>query len=580
MSISKPIKLQAMQDFYRARRQAAFEEIVARFTGRSVDLLSYEEVRQKFKLKNSSSRGLEEVPLEAIVGSVSRYHDFTRSFLPRQDTTADRWANVEVATLALSGLPPVELYKLGKAYFVVDGNHRVSVARQLGATHIQAYVTEFQTKVPLEPGDQLEDIIIKAEYAEFLEQTQLDQLHPEADLKVTTPGRYWELATQIEAIHHRMQSETAEQEVTYAEAVCYWYDHVYLPIIQLIRERDILRDFPGRTETDLYLWILRHQARLSHKLGWRIDPEAAALDLFQHHNSQLGRVVTWVEERLVEPFIPESLEAGPEPGHWRREWLEARPHDRLFGHILTPLSGEAANWCALEQALSIAQKEAGQIYGLTVVPPNGTADSESVQAVRQEFERRCQEAGISYQFSAGTGPITRAIYERAVWTDLVVMHLAHPPEAEVFKKLSSGFRTILHRSPRPVLAVPGAVSPLQRALLAYDGSPKAQEALFVATYLASQWRLPLVVVTVVKQEQDETLLRSARLYLESRSVAATYVPARGGEVASTLLETAQTYSCDLILMGGYGFKPVLEMVLGSAVDQVLRKTEWPVLICR
>jgi hypothetical protein len=252
MSISRPIKLQAMQDFYRARRQAAFEEIVARFTGRSVDLLSYEEVRQKFKLKNSSSRGLEEVPLEAIVGSVSRYHDFTRSFLPRQDTTADRWASVEVATLALSGLPPVELYKLGKAYFVVDGNHRVSVARQLGATHIQAYVTEFQTKVPLEPGDQLEDIIIKAEYAEFLERTQLDQLHPEADLKVTTPGRYWELATQLEAIHHRMQSETAEQEVTYAEAVRYWYDHVYLPIIQLIRERDILRDFPGRTETDLY----------------------------------------------------------------------------------------------------------------------------------------------------------------------------------------------------------------------------------------------------------------------------------------------------------------------------------------
>jgi hypothetical protein len=183
-------KIQALQDFSRARRQAAFEEIVAYFTGKSIDLLPYEEVRQKFKLRNSSSRGLEEVPLEAIVGSVSRYHDFTRSFLPRQDIHAERWARVEVATLELSGLPPVELYKLGNVYFVVDGNHRISVARQLGATHIQAYVTEFQTKVPLEPGDQLEDIIIKAEYADFLEQTQLDQLYPEADLKVTTPGRY------------------------------------------------------------------------------------------------------------------------------------------------------------------------------------------------------------------------------------------------------------------------------------------------------------------------------------------------------------------------------------------------------
>jgi nucleotide-binding universal stress UspA family protein len=571
-------KIQALQDFSRARRQAAFEEIVAYFTGRSVDLLSYEEVRQKFKLKNSSSRGLEEVPLEAIVGSVSRYQDFTRNFLPRQDIHAERWARVEVATLELSGLPPVDLYKLGNIYFVVDGNHRVSVARQLGATHIQAYVTEFQTKVPLEPGDQLEDIIIKAEYADFLEQTQLDQLQPEADLKVTTPGRYWELASQIEAIQHHMQSETAEQEVTYAEAVRYWYDQVYLPVVQLIRERGILRDFPGRTETDLYLWILRHQARLNQKLGWRIDPEAVALDLFQHHNSQLGRVVTWVEERLLEPFIPEGLEAGPEPGQWRREWLGARPDNRLFGHILTPLSGETSSWSALEQALSIAQREGGQIYGLTVVPPNRASDN--ALAVQQEFERRCGEAGVPCQFSVEAGPITRAIYERAVWADLVVMHLAHPPEADVFRKFGSGFRTILHRSPRPVLAVPGAVSSLKRALLAYDGSPKAQEALFVATYLAGQWQLPLVAATVVKQEQDEALLRSARLYLESRGVAATYVPTRSGEVASTLLKTARTYNCDLILMGGYGFKPVLDVVLGSAVDQVLRETEWPVLICR
>jgi nucleotide-binding universal stress UspA family protein len=294
----------------------------------------------------------------------------------------------------------------------------------------------------------------------------------------------------------------------------------------------------------------------------------------------LGRVVTWVEERLVEPFIPEGLEDGPEPGQWRRAWLESRPHHPLFGHILTPLSGEAASWRALEQALSIAQREAGQIYGLTVVPPTETSDSAGVQTVQQEFERRCREAEVPCQFSVESGPITRAIYKRAVWADLVVMHMAHPPEVDVFRKLGSGIRTILHRSPRPVLAVPGAVSGLKRALLAYDGSPKAQEALFVATYLAGHWRLPLVVVTVIKQEKDEALLRSARLYLESRGVAATYAPVRGGEIASALLETARTYSCDLILMGGYGFKPVLEVVLGSAVDQVLRETEWPVLICR
>jgi nucleotide-binding universal stress UspA family protein len=281
----------------------------------------------------------------------------------------------------------------------------------------------------------------------------------------------------------------------------------------------------------------------------------------------------------VDPLIPEQLEAGPEPGEWRREWQEARSHDRLFDHILVPLSGEDSSWCALDQALLIAQREEGQLYGLTVVPANGQVLPEAVQAVGREFERRCQAAGVPFQFSVETGSIARAIYERAVWADLVVLHLAHPPKNDVIRRLSSGFRTVLHRCPRPVLAVPGVVSPLSRAMLAYDGSPKAQEGLFVAAYLASQWQLPLVVVTVVKQDRDEALLKNARVYLESRGVAATFLPAKG-ELHAALLQTAREHSCDLMIMGGYGFKPVLEVVLGSVVDHVLRETEQPLLICR
>jgi nucleotide-binding universal stress UspA family protein len=227
----------------------------------------------------------------------------------------------------------------------------------------------------------------------------------------------------------------------------------------------------------------------------------------------------------------------------------------------------------------IAQREGGQLYGLTVVPANGQTLPEATQAVRHEFDRRCEAAGIPSQFSIEVGPIARAIYERAVWADLVVMHLAHPPEADVIRRLGSGFRTILHRCPRPVLAVPGVVSPLSRALLAYDGSPKAQEGLFVAAYLASQWQLPLVVATVVKQDREEILLKDARVYLESRGVAATFVSTKG-EVPAALLQTAREHQSNLMIMGGYGFKPVLEVVLGSTVDQTLRETEQPLLICR
>ena len=179
----------AIHDFQHARSKAALQEIMARLTGKSADLLSYEDVRRKLKARGRVAQRLEEVPLDAIVGSVGRYADFTRSFLPRQDSDQERWAKVKVAVTGLGGLPPIDVYQIDQAYFVLDGNHRVSVARQVGATHIQAYVTEVRTRVPLSPDVQPDDLILKGEYADFLERTRLDELRPEADLSVTVPGQ-------------------------------------------------------------------------------------------------------------------------------------------------------------------------------------------------------------------------------------------------------------------------------------------------------------------------------------------------------------------------------------------------------
>ena len=274
---SFPSLRSAVLDFRRARRRAALEQIMARLTGRSAALLSYGEVHRKLKAHGGGRRELKEIPLDAIVGSVGRYADFTRSFLPRQDSDEERWARVKVRVTDLGGLPPIQVYQVGEAYFVGDGNHRVSVARQVGATHIQAYVTEVRTKVPLSPNTQPDDLILKAEYADFLERTHLDELRPEADLSVTVPGQYRTLKEHIEAHRYFMGLEQ-EQEIPYAEAVGHWHDEVYWPVVQVIRGRGILRDFPGRTETDLYLWVSEHRAELEQKLGWEIDAEAAAAD--------------------------------------------------------------------------------------------------------------------------------------------------------------------------------------------------------------------------------------------------------------------------------------------------------------
>jgi len=116
----------AQRDFHEARRRAGLEAIMARLTGKSIDLFAYEEVRQKLKAKGSIPRGLQDIPLDAIVGSVGRYGDFTRSFLPRRDSDEQRWARVKAQVTDMQGLPPIEVYQIGEVYFVRDGNHRVS----------------------------------------------------------------------------------------------------------------------------------------------------------------------------------------------------------------------------------------------------------------------------------------------------------------------------------------------------------------------------------------------------------------------------------------------------------------------
>jgi len=569
----------AIEDFRSARRQAALEQIVARLTGKSVDLLSYEDVREKLRVKGQSEKGLHEIPLDAIVGSVGRYGDFTRSFLPRKDSDEDRWAKVKRAVASLEGVPPIQVYQIGEAYFVFDGNHRVSVARQLGATHMEAYVTELQTTVPLSPEDDIKDIVLKAEYADFLENTHLDELRPEADLQLTLPGQYPALYEHIN-VHRHFMGLAQQRYIPYEEAAAHWYDEVYLPVVEVIREQDLLRGFPERTEADLYMWAAEHRAELGEKLEWEVTPGAAVVDLAAQARSQAEPIVARVGEKILDAMVPDELEGGPPAGEWRTTRLSTRRDARLFADILVAVNGEESGWHALAQALEIARREGSRLMGLHVLLSEEETVGQAAQAVQAEFLRRCEAAGVQGKLVLTAGKVARTICERARWTDLVVLSLRYPPPAQPLGRLGSGFRTLLRRCPRPVLAVPGGSWSMERPLLAYDGSPKAREALFVATYLAGRWSLALTVVTVLEKGRatSETLTR-ARTYLRVHGVHATCV-ARKEPASEAILAVAEAQQSDLIIMGGYGHSPVMEVMLGSTVDRVLRSARQPTLVCR
>ena len=135
-------EIQAQSDYEKALSQAFWHK-VRHWLGRGCnDLLSYNEVFQYLEKQPQTHRGLQSVPLKHIVGSAGRYDDFDLAYNPRRKTTKQRWVNVAKAKYQGVQMPRVSLYKVGEAYFVEDGNHRVSVARSNGEKFIKANVIE------------------------------------------------------------------------------------------------------------------------------------------------------------------------------------------------------------------------------------------------------------------------------------------------------------------------------------------------------------------------------------------------------------------------------------------------------
>src|SRR5919112_1216345 len=140
-------------DFTRARRRARLRALVARIRREhsSNRLLSFDEVRKELVANNRLHRGTRVVEVDEIVGSVGRWRDFDRSFLPARASVGHKWKRIDRAFQRGEDLPPVELYKLEEAYFVVDGHHRVSVARYHDVPTLEAAVAQFRPKLPAAP---------------------------------------------------------------------------------------------------------------------------------------------------------------------------------------------------------------------------------------------------------------------------------------------------------------------------------------------------------------------------------------------------------------------------------------------
>jgi dienelactone hydrolase len=323
-----------------ARRAAFVQDVLSAFTRRQTDLLPFEEVRQELHLRDVRYVGLQDVSLDLIVGSVGRYQDFTRAFFPRRGVARDRWRKIaRLAAVMDTSLPPVELYKVGQVYFVRDGNHRVSVARRQKSPAIQAYVWEYETRVPLTPDMTPDELLRRAAYAAFLEQTGVDRyLCSDMRIELSQPDGYEELLYEIGSFQHTL-SRIDERRVPFEEAVQLWCEMRYTPIVEIMREGNILQEFPGRTEADLYLWLCRNQEELDTRYGQSVMIQEAAEDLAERFGDRpspirrvrrtAGRVAEGVGELSFVLARTMALETQAE-------------EDRVAAALLAPIRNVAA----------------------------------------------------------------------------------------------------------------------------------------------------------------------------------------------------------------------------------------------
>jgi len=269
-------RLITTDDFNKARRHAKFQEIFSTFRWHNPDLLSFYEVTKLIRPEAEYYKGMQTIPVNRIIGSESRYHDFSSAFYPKSNHLKNRWESIDAARLDDVILPPISVYKLGDWYFVRDGNHRVSVARTKGVAFIDAEVVELTSRIPLEEGITLNEI--RKRVVAYERQRSIDQFNPTYlpmdRIVFTAPGSYPEMVNHI-LVHKYYINQNLKEELSFKDGAISWYRNVYLPIAEAIAHEHLLSGFPGQTEADLYMWLVRRWDEMKRINALATEDDAA-----------------------------------------------------------------------------------------------------------------------------------------------------------------------------------------------------------------------------------------------------------------------------------------------------------------
>jgi hypothetical protein len=270
--------------FDRARRKEIYRrlsDVVRRTHGD--DLLPLDDLRDRFRLFEQTYVGVMPIPVSRIVGTAGHTEDFDKDFLPRRPDVAERWMRLERA-FPDGEFPPIVVYQVGDSYFVVDGHHRVALARQKGIEYIDAEVTRLKARFELPEGIDVGRMILAEQQHLFMERSGLERARPEAAIDLSRPLGYVELVEIIEVHAYHLCLDHG-RVVPIEAAAGDFYDKIYMPTIDAIKREGLERVIDNRTEADLFLWVYERRRSLFAEHG-ELGLEDVVRHEKEHHQNR------------------------------------------------------------------------------------------------------------------------------------------------------------------------------------------------------------------------------------------------------------------------------------------------------
>ena len=297
------------EDFAKARNKALFNEIQHFLNPDEATLISFSDIKKLLHPNDESYMGMQTVPVKLIVGSESRYQDFDNRFFPKRMHLKARWEHIDMAHIQDINLPPITLYELGGVYFVRDGNHRVSVAKAKGVEFIDAEVVSLKSEIKLNPTDSLQKMtkhVIDYEKRVFYGETGFGDITDYWVLDFSVPGQYDVIYNHI-LTHKYYINMNQTTEIPMDKAILSWYTTVYRPVIAVIDKHRTMKYFPGRTKSDIYVYIIKYWDEIKTKFGdgYSLDSAADSFTL-KFGTSLRRRILNKIKKIIMKKEIESS----------------------------------------------------------------------------------------------------------------------------------------------------------------------------------------------------------------------------------------------------------------------------------